>query len=1269
MLVDESDEDDFDIGTGWGCGWLLLLSAKDTDTIPDLQKKGLLIPVYLLSGLAAGAVAAGQALVSGGVSDLGHWGLCAVSAVLLLIALLPSLACRVSPVRLAEAVSLLLCLACVAVDWRAAAELTQRFWPYTMLVANVCLTVGARSWVNAGIAMITILGITTERVEAAARYGLYEATALGGDFGDPAMCGCVSPPCSEAPTASFLHGLGAIGVWVLGFISIRHVSLALAQEQSAGYHGADAALKVASALVRFDLDAARWALVQMPVEGEYGFRRALESLIDNLTVYKPYLPDSIIQQSSGGMNDSAEFPADDDGGDLSSSDSELGLPQFLSADRELPDNRIGTVAAETGVSPVPETHGVATSMNSNQPVSFAGLGASTSEDPGSPHMRRPELMTSARSEGAASSDRGGMPGAPDGRRLSDPGGELPGARGPKPGTTTGNILLPSSVQRRTWASHNAPVVTTSASPSAFAKLALSNNTPTSKSLDPPATPQLPCPEPQASPMPVASPATGSVGGPSWEGDVLMRLPVRRRSGRARSSTRTGQRMSEASGLRIQRPSVMTTSRRNSATSSCVTPRAGSPLRSAGTRRQLLETGMKCRRSTMACFEAHAKSTRSSEPTQDSFRVCDSFACRVINMVTAEDGSVLHVSGSRITATWNAHRPCPRHAHHGLAAADIVMGPRDGGPRHRGYFAGICSGKLGFGYIGTTQQKHPFAVGQLVEQTRVLVDLGQYLAAPLVIGEPAHDLVSANCVSQVVDCVPRDTRNVDRGDMLVYEVLSCKGVGREHAEGKCLAAAVEALRAGKDYAAATVPLQNLLSITASAGPFSMSSRFQARRLLHLAQNCVQDKPYCRPFVGWAQLEATTRTKQPSIGGQSTQSGPPVDVGASMCSSMGVLAMQPSLVIDPQLGRHISSILTPQMPSPQPGTEFLGRSTSALLREDIKAVQQGDSTARSETTGATFSSEGPGLLPSSWTDRGGVTWRRAETLLGRGAFGEVWLGMTDDGQLCAVKAVRISLEGGGTSGMLPGTVGRGRRAHRGTPSAGARGNQAERELNDLLTEIRILERLRHDNIVCYISSAVVGRFVVLCMEYVPGGSLDSVIKQFRTLAPPSARRYTKEILQGLNFLHENKIVHRDFKPGNVLLQIDGLCKIADFGASAELKKIATDGSGPIGTPLYMAPEACNGQVTNKIDIWGVGITICQMLTGQVPYTFSDDQPFVPQVFVYRLGRDPDAMPVVPDVAALGGSEAVRHFIALCLARDPSDRPSAAAMLKHRFLTTSQ
>ena len=92
----------------------------------------------------------------------------------------------------------------------------------------------------------------------------------------------------------------------------------------------------------------------------------------------------------------------------------------------------------------------------------------------------------------------------------------------------------------------------------------------------------------------------------------------------------------------------------------------------------------------------------------------------------------------------------------------------------------------------------------------------------------------------------------------------------------------------------------------------------------------------------------------------------------------------------------------------------------------------------------------------------------------------------------------------------------------------------------------------------------------------------------------------------------------KPHNVLMLVDGQCKLADFGASAGLSQLAKSNQGVIGTPLYMAPEACIGQACKASDVWGVGVILCQLFTGKVPYAFLETEVFNPHTFLYRVCR---------------------------------------------------
>eukprot|EP00756_Hemistasia_phaeocysticola_P007853 Hpha_TRINITY_DN14421_c0_g1::TRINITY_DN14421_c0_g1_i1::g.157417::m.157417 len=334
-------------------------------------------------------------------------------------------------------------------------------------------------------------------------------------------------------------------------------------------------------------------------------------------------------------------------------------------------------------------------------------------------------------------------------------------------------------------------------------------------------------------------------------------------------------------------------------------------------------------------------------------------------------------------------------------------------------------------------------------------------------------------------------------------------------------------------------------------------------------------------------------------------------------------------------------------------------ATVLREEIRVAQQNRSSLSEDSSLQTS-----GAPPIEWTDPRGGCWTRADKMLGRGAFGEVWLGMGGDGVLCAVKIVRLPRQPSVTSPQTPAMTRWKRRKSQQVGNAAelrALDGAGELELENLIREIGFLERLRHENIVTFYSGALVSGHVMLSMEYVAGGSMDTILRAFSALPRSCMQHYAREIARGLAFLHENEIVHRDLKTGNVLLQVDGSCKIADFGASGELKQIIGRNE-LVGTPFYMAPEACLGFAVKASDIWSYGIIVAEMLTGRLPYKLSATD-FVIQRFVYLLGHDEKMSPGIPPTEEVG--EDAAELLVSCFPRDAQSRPTASGLLKYRFL----
>jgi serine/threonine-protein kinase len=156
----------------------------------------------------------------------------------------------------------------------------------------------------------------------------------------------------------------------------------------------------------------------------------------------------------------------------------------------------------------------------------------------------------------------------------------------------------------------------------------------------------------------------------------------------------------------------------------------------------------------------------------------------------------------------------------------------------------------------------------------------------------------------------------------------------------------------------------------------------------------------------------------------------------------------------------------------------------------------------------------------------------------------------------------------------------------------------DFGELLREPRLLASLNHPNIVAIVTAEKQENVFFIVMEYVPGDTLESIITTTGALDLPVALDFACQICNAVDHAHRHGVLHRDLRPSNVLVSAQGLAKVADFGTSRFLE-IAAHGTTVIGSPPYMAPEQFQGKAVFASDVYSLGVTLFQMLTGVLPY----------------------------------------------------------------------
>lgn len=212
--------------------------------------------------------------------------------------------------------------------------------------------------------------------------------------------------------------------------------------------------------------------------------------------------------------------------------------------------------------------------------------------------------------------------------------------------------------------------------------------------------------------------------------------------------------------------------------------------------------------------------------------------------------------------------------------------------------------------------------------------------------------------------------------------------------------------------------------------------------------------------------------------------------------------------------------------------------------------------------------------------------------------------------------------------------------------------EDEFERLKEEAQALAQLDHTNILPIIDFGREGDLAYIVTKYIPGGTLADRISD--GLSVETAIKIATQLAEALYYAHQNHIIHRDVKPGNVLMDTDGKPLLADFGLVKCLTaaKDLTMSDAFLGTPAYIAPEQAEGQVDFRSDIYSLGIVLYEMLTGRLPFEEKDGLKTIPK----KLQEPPPPSFFTPDLPP-----AIEQIVLKAIAPRPEDRYQSALEMR--------
>ncbi|KAL5482758.1 CDC15_2 [Sanghuangporus weigelae] len=252
------------------------------------------------------------------------------------------------------------------------------------------------------------------------------------------------------------------------------------------------------------------------------------------------------------------------------------------------------------------------------------------------------------------------------------------------------------------------------------------------------------------------------------------------------------------------------------------------------------------------------------------------------------------------------------------------------------------------------------------------------------------------------------------------------------------------------------------------------------------------------------------------------------------------------------------------------------------------------------------------------------------LGKGAFAQVYRALNmKTGETVAVKEIQLA-------------------------------NIPKAELGEIMSEIDLLKNLNHANIVKYKGFLNTREFLYIILEFCENGSLHNICKKFGKFPENLVAVYISQVLEGLAYLHDQGVIHRDIKGANILTNKDGCVKLADFGVASKTAAAgAAINDNVVGSPYWMAPEVIEQSgATTASDIWSVGCLVIELLEGKPPYHFLDPMPAL-----FRIVQDD--CPPIPE----GVSPIVKDFLYHCFQKDVNLRISAKKLLRHPWMVSAR